>query len=82
MEESEESEESDVSSLLSKFDASEEDESSDDDDFLSKLDIQGIDNNTALRAENFLKQVFEEINRRIVSDEKLEINFESKYKIE
>jgi len=43
-----------VSSLLSEFDI-DEDSSDDNDDFLNKLDLKGINDNAALRAEKFLK---------------------------
>lgn len=76
------SEESDVSSLLSDFDIDEDEDDSDDDDFFDKLDIKGINEMKAKRAEGFLKMCFENIKRRLGSDETICINFESKYKIE
>ena len=51
-------EESDISSLLSEFDIDEDDDDSDDDDFFSKLDIKGINEMKAKRAEGFLIMCF------------------------
>ena len=53
-----ESEESDVSSLLSEFDIDEDEDDSDDNDFFSKLDIKGINEMKAKRAEGFLIMCF------------------------